>query len=120
MRESRSYGSVRGVASNDRPYRDRRPVRSFDPQMEASLAEESILKASPVQNREVGGAECPGKSAPSLAFILVLVCDLPHPEHPAGPCRASAGCSVQALTQGHRTVGRTVGRRRSLSAGRRW
>jgi hypothetical protein len=33
MRESRLYGSVRGAVSNDRPYRERRPVRSYDPQM---------------------------------------------------------------------------------------
>jgi hypothetical protein len=33
MRESRSYGSVRGAASNGRPYRDRLPQRSWHPQV---------------------------------------------------------------------------------------
>lgn len=33
MREFRSYGSVRGAASNGCPYRERRPVRTWDPQL---------------------------------------------------------------------------------------
>jgi len=33
MRESRSYGSVRGAAGNGRPYRDRLPQRTDRPQV---------------------------------------------------------------------------------------
>jgi hypothetical protein len=33
MRELRTYGSVRGAVSNDRPYRDRMPVRTWQPEM---------------------------------------------------------------------------------------
>lgn len=32
MRESRSYGSVRGAAGNGRPYRDRLPKHTWQPQ----------------------------------------------------------------------------------------
>jgi len=31
MREFRTYGSVRGAVGNDRPYRDRAPLRTWQP-----------------------------------------------------------------------------------------
>src|SRR5438045_5564136 len=51
MRESRTYGSVRGALSNERPYRDRRKCSSHMTDNEAIDGSDGVIYGPPVSSQ---------------------------------------------------------------------